>query len=72
MSPVLPVAVILYVPGGTFATTKEPDVIVPPLIVQLVGGPTGMPENEQLVSLKENPTPSLKWSHQAGRTTGLV
>lgn len=55
--PMQAVAVILYVPGETLATTKEPDVIVPPLIVQLVGRPTGMPDNEQLVSSELNPEP---------------
>jgi hypothetical protein len=58
MSPVLPVAVILYVPGEMLATTKErPRLIVPPVIVQVVGTLTGVPDNEQLVSLKENPEP---------------
>lgn len=71
MSPVLPVAVTLYVPGRTLATTKEPDVILPPVIVQLVGGRTGMPENEQLVSLKENPTPVPEMVIPGGSNDGL-
>ena len=51
--PMQAVAVITYVPDRTLATTKEP-VRLPPEIVQ-IGEATGMPDNEQILSLKENP-----------------
>jgi hypothetical protein len=60
-SPELPVAVIVYTPAGTLATTKlKPTAIVPPAIVQLVGLPTGPPDNEHVVSVEENPEPATK------------
>ena len=54
--PLQAVAVITYVPDRTLATTKEVLVRLPPEIVQ-VGEATGMPDNEQTVSVKENPEP---------------
>jgi hypothetical protein len=52
--PMQAVAVTVYPPGRTLATSNEP-VIVPPAIEQLLGLPTGLPDNEQTLSLKENP-----------------
>ena len=49
---------IVYVPAAMLATTNEA-VRVPPEIVQ-VEVPTGLPDNEQLVSLDENPVPPTK------------
>ena len=53
--PMQAVAVIVYSPGRTLATTKEePAVITPPEIAH-VKEATGMPDNEQTASLWENP-----------------
>ena len=56
--PTQAVAVITYLPGPTLATLNE-SVRVPPEIVQIGGGEvaTGLPDNEQTASVKENPEP---------------
>ena len=58
-----PVAVIVYEPGGTLATSKLA-VRTPPYVVLgdiehgvTRGIETGKPVTEQLVSLRENPDP---------------
>lgn len=52
------VAVIMYDPAGTFPTLNEP-VRLPPEIehVEKKGEANVIPDNEQLVSLGENPEP---------------
>jgi len=53
----LPVEMIEYDPTGTLATVNEP-ANVPPEIEQ-VELLTGLPDNEQVVSVDENPEPEI-------------
>jgi hypothetical protein len=76
--PGLPVAVIVYTPAGTLATTKElrgVGGIMPPIIVQ-VGAATGIPDNVQLVSLGEKFEPDTEtldptWPEVGFRLSGF-
>jgi hypothetical protein len=64
----LPVAVIAYVPE-TLATTNEANKV--PLEIEQLEVPTGVPDNEQLVSAVENPDPSTSTDAPTGAEVEL-
>ncbi len=65
----LPMDMIGYDPIGTLATVNEP-VNVPPEIEQ-VELLTGLPDNEQVVSVDENPEPEITAIAPTAAETGV-